>query len=339
MDDRPLTPHARRVRVDSSPLSSSPLRFFSEIVSSTNAASRAHPDETQHVWEVRVWDPTPICLNYFCFFSPGHVMIYWSYLPTVPLDPRPSVTIATSLFLCALLSIQLNILQKSFSQQAKDLTLVHKEVLNEYDAKFVHPSLTQIVREVGTQTYDESTRCCEVDASSPFYLINRGFRTYPNPAYAQHYDPDNNLQKESTARQIQKHVPRASTTPNFTRASYEHEFTTSARSNNYTNSSTASGTELSSPSRPAPSRPHTAAYRPIQPQYVNDGGSLGVYQHAASPLRKAASLNVLRSDDGEPKPRRREGSPLKRMSTQGGELGRRLERLRGPGGKKEREIL
>jgi len=52
---------------------------------------------------------------------------------------------------------------------------------------------------------------------------------------------------------------------------------------------------------------------------AGEGGSLGVYSHAASPLRKAASANYLRQQAEESKrddnryPSIRGGSPLKRQ--------------------------
>ena len=333
----PSTPNARRVRVDSSPLSSSPLRFFSDMMASTNAVSRAHPDGTQHVWEVSVWDPTPICLRSFCLFSPGHVLVYWSFLPTSSSDPRPSVTAVTALLLCALLSAQLSMLQTSFSQQVKDTALVHKEVLNEYDAKYVHPSLTQVVREVSTQTQSEKTGSSEVDVSNPFYLINRGFKINPNPAYSSHYDPVDHLQKRKGMQQRHQYESRANSTPNLSQASrptYESESIAPAHASHFASSSVTSGTELSSPLKPAQSRPNIA-YRQNQPNFYGDGGSLGVYQHAASPIRKAASHNILRSEESELLPRRREGSPLKRVSTPGGGLSQRFEKLRGYGGRRD----
>jgi hypothetical protein len=92
-------------------------------------------------------------------------------------------------------------------------------------------------------------------------------------------------------------------------------------------SRSTSVTDLSSPLRaPESFRPFPS---PQRPRYVSaasgsgDGGSLGVYSHAASPLRKTASTNVLRQGSvGEV--RRREGSPLKRMSTPAGGLNQRL---------------
>ncbi len=154
LDVTPTTPSAQRVRVDSSPVSSSPLRFLSNMIaastSSRAAEARAHPDPSRDVWELGVWDPLPICLRLFCLFSPGHVLVYWLFLPTTSLDPRPSTTVLTTIFLGILLSVQLHMLQSSFSQQGKDTAVIHKEVLNEYDTKFVHPRTNAPVRDAGT---------------------------------------------------------------------------------------------------------------------------------------------------------------------------------------------
>jgi len=57
IDTGPSTPSAHRVRVQSTPVSASPLRFVSSLVSSASAESRAHPDGTRDVWELSVWDP------------------------------------------------------------------------------------------------------------------------------------------------------------------------------------------------------------------------------------------------------------------------------------------
>src|SRR5271156_940038 len=115
VDAVPSTPSAHRVRVDSSPVSSSPLQFLSTIIGSEDARSRAHPDPSRDVWELAVWDPVPICLRLFCYFSPGHTLIYWLFLPTLPSDPRPSTTILTAIVVAILLSLQLSLLRSNFS--------------------------------------------------------------------------------------------------------------------------------------------------------------------------------------------------------------------------------
>ncbi|KAF2094108.1 hypothetical protein NA57DRAFT_68708 [Rhizodiscina lignyota] len=317
VDTVPSTPSARRVRVDSSPAASSPLRFLSNILASANAGSRAHADATHDVWEIAVWDPTPLCLRLFCLFSPGHILIYWFFLPVAPLDPRPSLTIVTTLLLTTLLSIQLSFLHTSFSQQMKDQAVISREVLHEYDTKYVHPALNRPVRDVGTQTPFESTEhpnqnVREVETYKPTTIINRGFHTNPNPAYSAQYDPDNVLQSSS---QYQVHQPRrlVSTPPLRTPM---NGYAVPAPST----TSTATGADFSSPIRQQYQR------YPSPQKGTGDGGSLGVYTHAASPLRKVASTNYLRTagDGAEDGRRKKEGSPLKRSSTPGGGVDRRI---------------
>ncbi|KAL8735229.1 MAG: hypothetical protein Q9166_001105 [cf. Caloplaca sp. 2 TL-2023] len=285
----PSTPSAHRVRVDSSPVSSSPLRFLSSILAADNAHSRSHPNATSDVWELAVWDPTPLSLRIFCFFSPGHILVYWLFLPTAVTDPRPSTTVATTLALLALLSIQLVVLQSHFSQQSKDFTVVHKEVLNEYDTKFVHPRTRPLTRDVGTQYAYSSTGTSmdqdsdAIDTYTPSIVINRGFHTRPNPNYTRHVNPD-------AARATPSKYLSSGITPTIP--------------------SSATSREMSSPIR------RTTAIR--QPQFkpngMGDGGNLGVYSHAYSPLRKSAS-----TDFGDDRHRNRThsltkggGSPLKR---------------------------
>ena len=257
----------------SSPVASSPLRFLTSILGDTSAQSRAHPDPTRDVWELAVWDPIPICLRMFCFFSPGHVLVYWLFLPTQASDPRPSVTVFTTMILQALMSSQLFLLQSSFSRQEKDSAIIHKEVMSEYDIKYVHPRLNPLVRDVGTQyagpvfeikTEEEG----DVETSTPAVVLKRGFRTNPNPNYAKHIDPDD-------TGAIHQRV--SSPTPSFTPSAYASR-------------------------EPTPFTGMTPQTAIRQPQFrqstfgistgtsTGDGGSLGIYSHANSPLKKATSM-------------------------------------------------
>ena len=325
---RPSTPSARRVKVDSSPMTSSPLRYFSDILAPPTAESRAHADETQEVWEIAVWDPTPVCLRLFVLFSPGNVLIATLFLPYLPLDPRPSVTVAKTMFLCALLSVQGHFLQKLFSQQNKDSSSIQQEVGKEYDAKFVLPNAhRRPVRDVGIQfphpaaVWNDETKEWQAFpevVSGSTYLPKQGFNPKPNPVYASHYDPNPSKQAESDSQPSRRLV-----TPSF-RVPRAH-----------VSSGNAAAPEFSSPLRPPTTfRPFPS---PQRPQYTNaasgsgDGGSLGVYSHAASPLRKAASSNLLRQGPAADV-RQREGSPLKRMSTPAGGLHQRLMNVRDDGG-------
>lgn len=324
----PQTPSAKRVRVDSSPAGASPVQFVRKIWSDS-AADRAHPDETRDVWEIAVWDPNPLCLELFCLFSPLHVVLYYFNLPVAQWDPRPSVKITTTVFIGAILSIQLWWVRSAFTQQTKDNAIISREVLHEYDNKFVHPSLQKPCRDVGIQTisrlpnHDSSVGvkgnsndlASEVVTYTPKTIISRTFRTNPNVNYASQYDPDN-VGSPFVTRSTQ-HTPSA-------RPSYK------TSSSQYASTSTATVADFSSPIRPSHT-PNPFRQAPAIPRTGSDGGYLGVNTHTASPLRKAASSNFLRDSDrsasrgreslngsGERRqasPTKREGSPLKRMST------------------------
>ncbi|KAK5138110.1 hypothetical protein LTR08_004805 [Meristemomyces frigidus] len=299
VDTAPATPSAHRVRVDSSPMASSPLRYLQNLISSTTAAARAYPDAERDVWEVSMWDPKPINLAIFTLFSPGHLLLYFSLLPPASLDPRPSVTVLTAIAFGVLLSVQLSLLKVSFSQQAKDSALVHGEVMNEYDTKFVRPSLNRPVRDVGIQTRESAmtprgTMTREVDIYTPTTIINRGFRTNPNSNYANQYDPNHLASsEEGTGRRTSSFpVTRTTSTPSLVTP-------TAGYTNGYTSMADFS----------SPLKPHHERLRERSP-VKGDGGSMGVYSHAASPLRKAVSSIHLRPDG-------RSGSALKRVSTPG----------------------
>jgi len=291
----PSTPSAHRVRVDSSPAVSSPLRFLSKLVEDTSARarSRAHPDAKREVWEVHVWDPNPISLKLFCFFSPGHVLLYWLFLPTTSHDPRPSVTVATALALALLLSVQLSVMQRLFTQQAKDTALVQKEVMNEYNIKYVHPRTQPLVRSVGTQLGGSIAGDESVDTYSPVTVVNRGFRTNPNPNYAELVDPDGGgaRPQETPLRGLANGVIRSPPAGQWTESPLQRIVAARPSLQNMRSSSRATTT--------------------------GDGGSLGVYSHAQSPLRKSTSTHFAGREPrmgSSPMKAAREGSPLKRTS-------------------------
>jgi hypothetical protein len=293
--------------------------YIKKAFAAATASSRAYPDPEREVWEVSVWDPKPFHLTTFTLFSPGHVLLYYALLPTAPLDPRPSVTVVLAMLFGAVLSLQLGFTKKSFVQQAKDSALIHGEVMNEYDTKFVHPFLTRPVRDVGTQSRESfltprGTKFREVDLYTPTTLINRGFKTNPNPNYAGQYDPDDLAHKPEPRRGSSHGLPRSATTPALA--------TPQNYVSSYTQLSTAQpSSDYSSPLKPRHERPRESI------STKGDGGSLGVYSHANSPLRKATSSSYLKNDDAV----RRSGSPLKRMSTPGGGEAVRDERRRQTG--------
>lgn len=335
----PQTPSAKRVCIESSPAGNSPMEYMRKLVVKSSIR-RAHPDETRDVWEIAVWDPNPLCLQFFCLFSPLHVLVYYFNVPVPPLDPRPSIRITTTVIIGMFLSLHMWWLRASFTQQAKDNAIISRQVLNEYDSKFVHPSLVpKPCRDVAIQTisnrpYKDSSvgvrgssdgLASEVSTYTPKTLINRTYRIHPNVNYANQYDPDNAC--SSSAARLTQHTPR-----------------------NQSATSATTGADFSSPIRPVhtPNVFHQAPA--ISRHGRGDGGYLGVNTHAASPLRKSASANFVREGDfsqsasrgreslgyalggaGErrvssPSKRDRDGSPLKRASTYGqdGLVGERL---------------
>lgn len=259
------------------------------------------------VWEISIWDPKPFNLSLFTIFSPGHILIYYLLLPPAVLDPRPSITIMTAVAFSALLSLQLGLLKSSFSQQSKDRAIVHGEVMNEYDTKFVHPFLNRPVRDVGIQTRESAisprgTKTREVDIYTPTTIVKRGFRTNPNTNYARQYDPDNLSAQPSESRRASGYGLDLST-PSL-------ETPTNGYVNAQTQSYSRPSTGIADFSSPL--KPHHERLRERSPM-KGDGGSMGVHSHAASPLRKAVSSNQLRS--GREGVDRRGGTPLKRVST------------------------
>lgn len=273
-------------------MASSPLRFLSNILGTESAESRAHPDLKEDVWEIAIWDPLPVSLKLFCYFSPGHVILYLLFLPTSSADPRPSTTVVTTLFLAILLSFQLSYTSSCFSQQSKDTALISKEVMNEYDVKFVRPRTTPLYRDVATQfteqasySQDREDKYNKVVAFPPAFVINRGFHTNPNPNYVHQADASNgSTQANNTTPDYRSPVPR-------------NDFS-------------------------SPLKPQTAVKQPVF-RPTAGGGSLGVYSHAASPLRKSASTNFSPAKGqylGDVARSRTSLSPEKRRSTPAGGL-------------------
>lgn len=313
IDETPATPSAHRVRVDSAPMGSSPLRYLASKLMMGAAEARAHPNAQRDVWEVAVWDPLAISLRLFCLFSPGHVLVYWLFLPTQLSDPRPSVTVVTTVFLTTLLSVQMSFLTSSFAQQAKDHALVHKEVLREYDIKYVHPRTQPLMRDVGTQFSASNAahpgsdhKYNRVEVYTPTVVVNRGFKTSPNPNYAGLVDPEG----------LTPRRPASSLLPAGSPVTHQH-------SSLQTPGHLRDASPLVRSSYAAMRQPQ---FRPVSTS-TGDGGSLGVYSHANSPLKKVGSSSVDRRtmdnmdvsySDRAASPVKRLTSPLKRSSLPGG---------------------
>ncbi|KND87902.1 hypothetical protein TOPH_07469 [Tolypocladium ophioglossoides CBS 100239] len=289
IDVQPSTPSVRRVKVQSSPVSSSPLRYIADLITPESAESRAHPDKNRDVWELAVWDPLPVSIRLFCFFGPGHVLVYLLFLPLAPLDPRPSVTVFNTLAMQVVLSAQLLLLCSRYSQQVKDSTIIQKEVMHEYDTKFVHPRLHPVVRDVGTQMSEDQPMPARefVQTGTPTTLIRRAFRAQHNPHVdSRETTPTGN---NSNVMKPQMFTPPAASRrlESFTPAIAQH--------------SAALRNSLPVGYTPAAAQT-TASVPPLAGGGYNFAGSMGIYTHNKSPLKKAISLGDINKVD-QPSPR------------------------------------
>lgn len=234
-----------------------------------------------------------------------------------------------------------------FESKSRDDKVLQKEVLNEYDTKFVHPSLNRPIRDVGTQSIESflspGKRSREVEVGTPTTIVNRGWKVNPNPNYAQHLgdrvDTDK-LYAETPARRVSGRFATSLLSPTPTAHGQKNAYTTS--STGMQSSRDEYSTFNPSPPKPMqplrqqasqpslssqyqqPSRDRTSTFpRNTAPESRGDGGSLGVFSHAASPLRKSNSgPGLLRSGTRGTKldftgGAERGGSPLKRVSMAG----------------------
>ncbi|KAL7627569.1 hypothetical protein AAE478_001762 [Parahypoxylon ruwenzoriense] len=308
VEKEPETPSAHRVRVQSSPVSSSPLRYLTDMISTDSAESRAHPDRGRDVWEISIWDPLPICLRIFCLFSPGHVLVYTMFLPLAPLDARPSITVFNCIVLQLILSGQLLYFQSRFAQQNKDTSIIQKEVMHEYDSKFVHPHLYPTVRDAATQlSQDESGKNAVefVEVGTPAVQLRRGFRTRPNPNYIKHVDPDSTVSSRTsnvgnrtsglfTPPVSRRHVDvfGGELGNGLSLVAQSQRRRTPGRPTQFNPNSSRLGTSTVSTSTNFSSS-ISAGAAPVNQGGGGDGGYMGVFTHPKSPLKKAPSLGEL----------------------------------------------
>lgn len=283
--------------MQSSPVSSSPLRLIADVIGSETAQSRAHPDSTRDVWEVAVWDPWPACLQIFGYFSPLHVLMYMFELPLDPLAPRPSVTLFTCVVLQAGLSLLVHLLQSKNDQRQKDAALIQKEVMREYDTKFVHPRLNPVVRDVSTQVSMDSKdhEGDMVESGTPTTIIRRGFQTHPNPNYVSH------LGDSTTGSSVQANpaLNNRLFTP-ATRSRYSDSFTTTQSTKPRPSFPVHTPPNFASAAAPAASGGIPSS---MTTGSTNFGGSMGVFTHSNSPLKKTTSMGNINDAGGFLSPR------------------------------------
>src|SRR5262249_12785574 len=130
-----------------------------------------------------------------------------------------------------------------------------------------------------------------VEVGAPTTLIRRGFQTHPNPNYARHVDPDGSPVQAGDAASSNSRLfsptANATTTPRY---SDGYSTASDLRSSGYRRGASLGGSSAAGARQPAaPPAPASATAG------ASHGGSLGVYTHVNSPLKKATSLNDLNS--------------------------------------------
>lgn len=197
--------------------------------------------------------------------------------PLAPLDPRPSVTLFSTLLIQMLLTAQLWLTASRFEQQAKDKAIVQKEVFHEYDTKFVQPRIHPTVRDVGTQYTQlkghKPLEACQI--GTPTTLVRQSFHSRQQASTATPDEPtpvrrSTMGQRMSTPsnppRQADAQPPENYSRPSSNRKSLPP---------GYVSSTTSTGSGL-----PASSTTGN----------LNFGGNMGIHSHHQSPLKKASSL-------------------------------------------------
>ncbi|KFH67857.1 hypothetical protein MVEG_06588 [Podila verticillata NRRL 6337] len=92
--------------------------------------SRPEPEAKRTVWELSVWNPSVLCLNLFCWFSPAQALV----LVGMTMD-----NLYMTLPIAAAIAVQLSYFAHFFQGYVRDRQLVVAEAYREYDNKFVKP--------------------------------------------------------------------------------------------------------------------------------------------------------------------------------------------------------
>ncbi len=252
------------------------------------------------------------------------------------MENRPSIVVFKTLLLQVVITVQTAALVHGFVQQAKDVQVRNKEVMNEYDTKFVHPHMNPSVRNVGTQFSTSAVQTStsagpdeEIDPESsammlddedvalgtPHTILRRGWKINPNPNYASHISPDDANAVPHRNVRIPNPVNPIFATP--TQQIMRETGNTSALGGLYGTSVSRQGTPLRTVASHAMRQPNFSAARksmgppsaplgspavnsPLRAAQSGDGGSLGVYSHSRSPLKKQSSTYDIERNKGAP---------------------------------------
>lgn len=198
----------------------------------------------------------------------------------------------------------------------------NKEVMNEYDTKYVHPNMNPPVRDVGTQfstsamststgtgpdgeamDIDDSALFLdeeEVTTYTPTTILRRGWKINPNPNYAKHISPDDASAVPHRNVLIPNPVNPIFSTP-VQQSAYRVPPTTQTTMldfKQHTPLRTVASQAMRQPQfRKSVGSTGSGGSTPLG----SGGGNLGVYTHARSPLKKASSMYDLEKNRATPR--------------------------------------
>ncbi|CDK26177.1 unnamed protein product [Kuraishia capsulata CBS 1993] len=120
------------------------LIHSSKAPSSTSARRKRldYNSESDTVWELRVWNSNESNLRLFCLFSPLNV-IYMKFMTR---------TNAIDLIFPLLISGTLYMMSSKYETKLHDRELINREMLHEYNTKFVYPNTSKVYRDVCSDT-------------------------------------------------------------------------------------------------------------------------------------------------------------------------------------------
>lgn len=172
IDKMPDTPSCRKIEYDDSyeatiSESASPIKKVIDTVLSKASTKQDTPvsfpssSSSNEIWVLDVWDPPLFNLYLMAVYSPLVVLLLWY---------GPLTFFVIAVFLPAL-SFYLYTMTKLFQVQQKDRTILHSEVLSEYEKTVVRPIVSAARRDASIG----------VDGEVAFYApsLNHQFKVQP----------------------------------------------------------------------------------------------------------------------------------------------------------------
>ncbi|KAG0377914.1 hypothetical protein BGX24_005201 [Mortierella sp. AD032] len=134
LDERPSTSNVKMVEFqqDESHWSFKfPGKYIYPFISIFMRGPKPEENKRQ-VWELSLWNPSILSRNLFCWYSPAQVLI---------LALMTSENVYVFFPLSVIVALQVHFLVSVYQSYVKDKEILFSEVFNEYNTKFVHPTI------------------------------------------------------------------------------------------------------------------------------------------------------------------------------------------------------